>query len=216
MILLTCPNCQVRINAKDSLAGQTRACPRCGGELHIPVLTPAVSNAQAVQPEPQPDQRTDDILGHDIAQIEYPERLARHNRYLVLDHARLIAVWESDLQGWQLKTTAGYINLVRNMDKVPNQGRFTLVELKLIADGTTVRLHGLQCYALAERYALSSLEDGQDKILTKITGPGALDRQQKGLVRQYLRDRFMHQVWAEAREVLDFLGNADHHSSKVG
>ena len=41
-------------------------------------------------------------------------------------------------------------------------------------------------------------------------------REQKGMVQTYLRDQFMRDVWQNAHEVLEYLGNLDYHSPGVG
>ena len=60
------------------------------------------------------------------------------------------------------------------------------------------------------------LDQGDDRLSSKITGPGSLNRDQKNAVRQALKEQFMRPVWEEAAEVLEYLANADYHSPGVG
>lgn len=218
MIRVTCPNCQTKFNAKDKLAGQSRDCPRCGQTLHIPASPTPVANSAEETVTVDEAVAGQDV--HDVTQplppIKAPDRLSRQNRYLICSRTTLVAVWENETAGWQLKTNAGYIPAIRNADKLPAQGEFVLVELKMHSEGSTTRLAGIAAFALADRWALTVLEQGHDRILGKVVAVGCLNRDQKGLVRQYLRDRFMHQVWGESHEVLEYLDNADFHSSGVG
>ena len=78
-----------------------------------------------------------------------------------------------------------------------------------------LRLQGIRCYHLAERWALTTLEQDDHKILSRITGPGRLSKEQKAVVQRFLREQFMRSVWENAQQVLDFLTNTDYHSPGV-
>ena len=145
-----------------------------------------------------------------------PERLDRQHRYLICDKTHLAAMWENNGNGWMLKTSTGLIPARRNRDKLPQQGEFQLVELKIALTPEGKRLAGLACYQLASRWALTVLDQGDDLIMEKVTGPGCLNRDQKNAVRQVLKDHFMRPVWQDAAAVLEYLGNTDYHSPGVG
>ena len=210
MIRLVCPNCRSKLSAKDELLGQTRNCPKCG----TPVLIskPDPSSQAADEDEAVSTQPVYDLGQPGLPTLEVPKRLDRHNHYLICDRSKLVAAWRDDGQGWMLKTNAGLVSAVRNSDQLPNQGDFKLVEVRLARTDAGLRLAGITSYQLAQRWALTSLDKGDDQIVAKITAPGCLNRDQKNVVRQAIRDHFMREVWAEAEHVLEYLGNADYHS----
>ena len=78
------------------------------------------------------------------------------------------------------------------------------------------RLTGIASYRLVSRWALTTLADGDDPIVTKIAGLGCLSRDQKNAIRQVLREQFMRPIWEGATDVLEYLGNTDYHSPGVG
>ena len=207
MIRIECSRCGSKLNAKPELAGQTRKCPKCGGPVIIPEFL-------ADQPEPAAEQPPVDTPA--VGESEHPpERLERGHRYLVCDRTRLIAAWENNGQGWLLKTNTGMLPAARHQDKLPVEGDFRLVELKLESTPQGHRLIGLASFKLARRYALGNLARGEDAILKTVVGPAGLNREQKNVVRQALRDHFMATVWQNADNVLDFLKNTDFHTPGV-
>jgi hypothetical protein len=220
MIRVTCASCDVTLKAKDELAGQTRKCPKCGATVQIPEVAPDAEEAAAAAEaddwagldEVAPDQHVHAALDHLLPKVERPERLTRLNRYLICDKAHLFATWESNGQGWMLKTNAGFVKASRNADQLPSQGDYTLVEMVMGMTDDGLRLQGIHCYELAKRWALTTLEQDDHKILSRITGPGHLTKEQKSVVQKFLREQFMRDVWQDAREVLDYLANLDYHS----
>ena len=208
MICLVCPNCQSRLNAKDELLGQTRNCPKCGQ----PVLIAVPDASAELLDAPAPTEPVYDLGPPGLPQPDVPKRLERCNHYLVCDRSKLVATWKDDGQGWMLKTNAGLVSAVRNADQLPNQGDFKLVELRLDRTDAGIRLTGIRSYQLAQRWALTSLDKGDDKIVSKITGLGCLNRDQKHVVRQAIKDHLMRVVWAEAENVLEYLASTDYHS----
>ncbi len=143
-------------------------------------------------------------------------RLLRTNFYLICDASRVIATWENNGQGWRIRTEHGFASAARNPEKIPSQGDFKLVELRMEHSSGEMQLHGLRVYQLAKRWALNGLPRGDDTICKSITGPGSLLRPQKNAVRAYLQERFMREVWGNAADVLDYLSNDDYHSPGVG
>jgi len=216
-----CPGCNSKLNAKESLAGQTRDCPKCKTSVEIPHPPPLE------EPEPPEvhqfdgslDEATDsEIHGASDVKLpgfEAPDRLNRQHRYLILDKAAVVAAWKNDGNGWQLRTPSGMIKAGRNLDQLPARGSFVLVELMTDIEEDGMHLGGLYVYQLAKSYALTKLQRGDDEICKAITGPGSLNKQQKIAVRQSIRDQFMQNIWEEATEVLEFLGNTDYHSPGV-
>jgi hypothetical protein len=208
MIRVECPACGSKLNAKPELAGQTRKCPKCGGSVIIPHLPEETDTASAAVIESAPP---GDSLGE-----HPPERLNRLHPYLICDRTRLIGKWENNGQGWLLKTNTGMLPATRHQDKLPIEGDFRLIELKLEPTPAGHRLIGLASYKLARRYALANLARGEDAILKAVQGPAGLNREQKNVIRQVLREHFMASVWQGADNVLDFLKSADFHTPGVG
>jgi len=215
MICLVCPNCRSRLNAKDELLGQTRNCPKCGQPVLIaaPDDSAELLGGTGVTPlAPAPTEPVYDLGQPGLAQPDLPKRLERHNHYLICDRSKLVATWKDDGQGWLLRTNAGLVSAVRNADQLPNQGDFKLVELRLERSAAGIRLTGIRSYQLAQRWALTNLDKGDDKIVSRITGLGCLNRDQKNVVRQAIKDHLMREVWAEAASVLEYLASTDYHS----
>ncbi len=217
MIQITCPGCNSRLSAKDKLLGKKRKCPKCGTEVLISILqtanVPAGTEELSAAPEPVGrDARIHRPPEATFKQAELLERLDRQNHYLICDKAKLVATWRNNGNGWMLKTNFGLVNAVRNAEKLPAQGDFKLAELRLDMTDDGLRLHGVRSYQLAQRWALTSLDKGDDQIVAKITGLGFLNKEQKNAVRNAIKDQFMRRVWEEADDVLDYLGNTDYHS----
>jgi hypothetical protein len=221
MIRVICPTCQSRLNAKEALAGQTRNCPKCGTPVEIPIASQQPT--EAGQPE-APDTETltgeegsgsqlvHDLHEEGLPQVKTLERLVRSNCYLVCDRIRIFATWQDNGQGWMLKTKAGPLSAKRNADQIPAHGDFMIVELILKETEQGRKLVGISVYELPKRWALPALARGDEAILRKVIGPGRLTREQKLAVRKQIEGQFMPDVWADSREVLEYLSNTDFHS----
>lgn len=215
MIRVNCPNCGSRLQAQARLAGRQAKCPKCGAAVAIPAVA-----AQTAPPADGSAQSDSTTAGQHVAAGAdqelsapvLPARLDRQSFYLICDRTKLIATWEHDGQGWQINIGGNFASAARNTDHLPSQGDFKLVEIQLETTEQGRRLVGLRCYGLARHWALPALARGDDAILGKLTGPAGLAREQKDMVRQVLRERFMPEVWREAKKVLDYLGNTDYHS----
>ena len=229
MIRVTCPNCQSKLNAKDHLAGQTRKCPKCAKPLLIAESGGETTNTDATKAPVSPTTEGSQVSSQapqiktdpttpkvDLEHHERPQRLKPSNRYLICDKEKLIACWQNDSKGWMLKGPAGLLNAKRNRELLPNQGNFVLVELGLANTDNGLQLVGIMSYHLAASWALTKLATGDNEILTSITGPGTLNRQQKNTVRQIIISQLMHPVWKDAKEVLEFLSNVASHSPGIG
>ena len=211
MIRVVCPSCRAQIDAKDRLLGQTRNCPRCNASiLIVPAEEPTPSPDSAATVAVRPS--AEGISQPTIREAETPTRLVRLNRYLICDSSKVIAAWENNGQGWRLKTDHGFVSAARNRDKIPGEGDFRLVELKMGPVAEDLRLHGIRVYQLARRWALAGLARGDDPICKSITGLGSLVRAQKDSVRQHLGEQFMRTIWGDATAVLDYLAKDDYHS----
>ncbi len=216
MIRVICPNCRAKLNAKDELVGQKRNCPRCGYAM---IIEPAPEEEGRSSSSASASARTGgpgDTEAAAIGHVDAPTRLGRQNRYLVCDSTRVVAAWENNGQGWRLKTDHGFVSVARNPEKLPNEGDFKLVELRMAAVASDLRLRGIQVYQLGRRWALLALQRNDDDICKSIVGPGSLLRTQKDAVRQQLQEKMMRTVWGDAAEVLDYLANDDYHSPGAG
>lgn len=204
MIRTTCPGCDSKLTAKDKLAGQTRKCPKCGAAVLIP----------APDPEAEPDLKgfIEGAGPTTLLALDVGSRLERTSRYLICDGDKVVAAWQDDGQDWMLKTTAGFISARRNRDLLPHRGDFKLVELSMTTTDAGPRLSGITTYQLAQSWALTTLDKGDHRILSMVIGVGSLNKHQKNAIRQAIRDQLMHPVWAEAKNVLDYLANTDYHS----
>ena len=219
MIRVLCQACGSKLNAKEELAGQTRKCPKCGKPVLIAPPEPAgkPSADETIDlDEPSADQHVHGASDTKLDKIEVPERLDRTSHYLICDKSRVMAAWKSDGNGWMLQTTSGLLSAARNHDLLPTQGDFKLIQLKLGTTDEGHRLTGLLVYQLAQRWAMPKLKRGDNQILSAVTKAGALTRQQKDVVRQAIKDRFMYEVWKDADEVLEFLDNTNFHSPGTG
>ncbi len=229
MIRFLCPGCRSRIQAKDELAGQVRRCPKCQVAFRIPKpelptedyleaewvegAAPAETARGAAAAETT---RIVPAAEEGIRTVDVPDKLVRTNVYLICDKATIYGVWENNGRGWQVKGSMGFISARQNSDELPLEGDFQLVELKMRPVPGGIRLVGLMSYQLAPRYALLALARGDEDILTKVVGPGRLTREQKSAIKLFILNKFMHPVWQDAREVLEFLNSPDYLTPGVG
>lgn len=218
MIRVQCAHCGSKLNAKPELAGQTRKCPKCGQPVLIaePEPQPEAETTPQFEEVPEVVASTGALAAKETAAEHVPERLNRQHRYLICDRTRLIAMWENNGQGWVVKTNSGMAPASRNQDKLPVEGDFRLVELKLEPTPAGHRLRGLICYQLTHRWALRNLARGDDAILKAVEGLHGLGREQKNVVRRALHEQFMGPVWQNAHKVLAFLKSTDYHTAAVG
>lgn len=244
LIRVQCAHCGVKINAKPELAGQTRKCPKCGEPLVIPRLAEGGSAHPSVVPGSAPATGAEaptavppdegstpaspptgpsapgmpaaDAGPAETSPPPLPRRLNRQHRYLIIDKSRVIAHWEANGQGWMVKTGSGFVGAARAREQLAVHGEFRLIELKIVPGEPSRRLAGLASYKLVTRWPLANLDKGDDKICEAIAGRSPLTRDQKNVVRQGLRDYLSRPIWADAQQVLDYLGNADFHSTGVG
>ena len=222
MIQITCPNCQSKLNAKEKLIGQTRNCPKCKHPVLIqaPTQSPTDSTSEVAKPAetetpeiPITPRNEGEGLAKVTAIADPVTELKSPNKYVVCDRQRIIAVWEGD--GWQLKTPAGLISAKRNTEQIPSQGAFRLVELRVTRTTDAMYLTGIVTHELTPRWALPAIARGDNQILEKIEGPSGLTRDQKQMVRRYLQETFMPDVWRHSDTIGEYLASADQHTQGV-
>ncbi|MDR1142436.1 MAG: hypothetical protein LBL62_12140, partial [Planctomycetaceae bacterium] len=130
-----------------------------------------------------------------------PEQLEFRNRYLIVGSDRIIATWETG-KGWQVNVGNGFASAKRNFSAIPDQGNFALIELVIDSAGIPASLN---VFNISVRGALTSLFRDEGEILHKVDSIGKLTKNQKNLLLNHLRQNFMYEVFAEAREVVTFL-----------
>ncbi|MBN2024711.1 MAG: hypothetical protein JW809_18175 [Pirellulales bacterium] len=216
MIQVACTHCGVRLNAKEELAGKTRKCPKCGGLVAIPQPT-AASDEPTVPLDAGAETPTPIIHGG-AAEAMLPAapllpRLVRQNRYLICDKTSVVATWDNDGRGWMIRVASGFSPARRNRDVLPAFGQFVLVALEMATTAAGLRLEAVESYRLASRLALPKLAQGDDAIVEAVVERIGLTRAQKNATRVMLGELLMRDVWGDSADVLDFLANADYHSS---
>lgn len=161
-----CKSCGSKLNAKTSLIGQTRNCPKCKTPILIQreetpikqleqkesiereksIMPPMsvtgapIGSTSIILNEPSISERViGPILGGGAEPIEnLPERLQYRNRYVILNSDRIVAVWESG-KGWQVNVGGGFAPAKNNTGAIPDQGTFDLVEIVVDAvDGESM------------------------------------------------------------------------------
>ena len=148
MIRVTCPHCGSKLNAREELAGQTRKCPKCAQPVRV-VADPAPAASDVILVAPADDAAPEPATEEGLPLPDLPTHLNRESHYLICDRTHLVATWQNDGRGWMLKTNAGLIPAKRNREKLPTQGDFKLVELKLSMTSEGRRLTGLTSYQVA-------------------------------------------------------------------
>jgi hypothetical protein len=211
MIRVVCPSCGTKLNAKDKLAGHTKSCPKCGQPIYI--LVPEGVEVQPSIPVDEPDPAQFGLIGNKQRLHSHVlERLDRHSRYWICDSTHVVATWTNDGKGWLLKTNAGMVSAARNREKVPCEGNFALIELKMGTTEEGLKLKGITAFKIPQRWAVPAIAEGDDAICAKITGYGTLSKDQKAVIRLAMREYFMYEVWEGATKVLEFLNNTDFHT----
>lgn len=212
VVRVTCQNCHSRINAKDELLGQTRRCPKC----QTPILIepdPALKSAVIVSETPALEGA---VQGETIGErLQFPEKLEFTYRYYVLNQDRVLAMWETP-NGWLFNVGTGFSPAKRNLQAIPDQGTFALVELIIDQTDEGQRLKGLKVYQVAGRGALLAITRDENEILTKIKCPEPLSRVQKSALLTQIRKQFMFEFLSQAQAVLDYLSNDDFVSTHIG
>lgn len=222
-IVVFCPKCGSKLNAKDELLGQTRNCPKCDQPI---LIAPE-------PPKPPVEEITDDMLIPEFdptagitqpviagpslggAAVRKPAKIDFNNRYYVLSYDRIIAMLEPG-KGWMLNVGSGFASAKKNTAAIPDQGTYAFVELLI---GPTAQGNGplgFEIYRIIARGALTSLYRDEAEILNKIEGPGGLTKAQKTLLLGYLQRHFMQSFFEPAPFLMDYLTNEDTTSSRIG
>ena len=184
-----CPSCNSKLNAKVSLIGQTRPCPKC----KTPVLIQKWYDLDAPVVESHAPAAGDavSIRAH---QLEF------QNKYFVLGLDRVVAVWESS-KGWHVNVGSGFALARNNLAAIPDQGVYAFVEM-VMESGMPQKL---QISKISSRGALTVLYRDANAILGKLEEPIDLTVAQKDVLLRHLRQMFMSTVLDGASEVIGYL-----------
>ena len=185
---IVCPSCNSKLNAKVSLEGQTRNCPKCKTSIliqqHFDLDDPAV-------PLPEQVPSTDPVQ---TQQLEF------QNRYLILGLDRVVAEWEGG-KGWYVNVGSGFASARTNLTAIPDQGVFAFVEM-VMESGIPQKL---VISKISSRGALLSLYRDANAILGKLEEPVDLSVSQKDVFLRHLRQMFMSSVLDSADDVVSYL-----------
>jgi hypothetical protein len=137
-----------------------------------------------------------------IAPEDVPEQLAVRNHYMVCDHKDVVARFEHDDRGWMVKLKDGFVRAKLVAGKIPQFGKFVLVEVGVKQTDDGLHLDFVRPFRLADQYALNKLAKGDDMILSAITGRSDLNTAQKSHVRDLVNKHFLPHVAAEVDQFM--------------
>jgi len=180
-----CPSCNSKLNAKVSLEGQTRNCPKC--------KTPVLIQRYYELDDPATES-PETVSSVRIPQLEF------HNRYFILGLDRIVAVWEGS-KGWHVNVGTGFAPARSNMGAIPDQGVFAFVEM-LMEAGIPQKLI---ISKISTRGALTVLFRDAHAILGKLEEHVDLTVAQKDVFLRHLRQMFMSSVLDSADDVIAYL-----------
>ncbi len=207
-IVVFCPHCGSKLNAKEELIGQTRSCPKCREAV---LIQPAAPEPAVPEPAPPTDEgvspmSTENMLG--TIEGTRPVRLAFSHRYFILNPDRLIAFWESG-KGWQLNVGNGFAPAKKNAAAIPDQGTFLLVELLIGDTPQGIGPTGMRFFRIIKRGALTALYRDESEILKMIEAPGTMTKAQKAVLLSHFQRSFMQTYFDGAPAIFRFLTDDD-------
>ena len=184
-----CPSCNSKLNAKTSLEGQTRNCPKC----KTPILIQRYFELDA------PESALPESAAVDVDYVQ-TQQLEFHNHYFILGLDRIVAVWEGS-KGWNVNVGAGFSPARSNMSAIPDQGTFAFVAM-IMDSGVP---HKLEISKISSRGALIALYRDAHAILGKLEEPVDLTVAQKDVLLRHLHQMFMSSVLENADDVIAYL-----------
>ena len=187
---IVCKSCNSKLNAKVSLIGQTRNCPKC--------KTPVLIQQHALNEIPSPEIPGSEFISNPDS-VKVPQ-LEFQNRYFIIGLDRVVAVWEGS-KGWHVNVGSGFAPARSNMEAVPDQGTFAFVEM-VMEDGVP---KNLIISKISSRGALMVLFRDTHAILGKLEEPVELSDVQKDVFLRHLRQVFMATVLVEAEGIIEYL-----------
>ena len=148
------------------------------------------------------EESSDRTFDDSISPEEVPDHLGSLNHYMVCDHKDVVARFEHDDRGWMVKLKDGFVRAKLVSGKIPQFGKFVLVEVGVKQADDGLHLDFVHPFRLADQYALTKLAKGDDAILTGITGRAELNTAQKGHVRELVKKHFLPHVAAEVDQFM--------------
>lgn len=162
-----------------------------------PVAQPAEQQGLAKRPS------ASGILQHgDRTDVHVPNHLDLLSHYLICNYKDIIARWQSDGRGWQVRVKDGFARAVTVASHIPEVGKFVLIEIGVERREDGLHLRNITPFRLQEHHALTKLVRGDDHILTTVTGVSELNPRQRAHVRQLVHQKFLPHIWPELEELL--------------
>jgi len=189
-----CPSCNSKLNAKTSLEGQTRNCPKCKTSILIQRYFELDAPESALPKSVLPESAAVDADYVQTQQLEF------HNHYFILGLDRIVAVWEGS-KGWNVNVGAGFSPARSNMSAIPDQGTFAFVAM-IMDSGVPQKL---EISKISSRGALIALYRDAHAILGKLEEPVDLTVAQKDVLLRHLHQMFMSSVLENADDVIAYL-----------
>jgi hypothetical protein len=180
---ILCQSCGSKLNAKVSLIGQTRNCPKCKASVLIQREEPVIVPPLGVAPPEEQSLR--------------PSALDFQNRYFIVGHDRIVATWKGG-EGWQVNVGTGFVAVRKNYSAIPDLGTFAFVELVMDAGMPA----SLNISKISTRGALTVIYRNENEILSKVEGACELTILQKDILLRHLRSIFMTDVLDQAQGVI--------------
>jgi hypothetical protein len=138
----------------------------------------------------------------DGSDVHVPRHLDVMSHYVIVGHKDLIARWQSDGRGWQVRLKDGFARATTCASNIPEVGKFLMIEIGVERRDDGIHLRNITPYRLQERHALTKLVQGDDHILTAIVGIGQLNQQQRTHVRVIVHQKFLPHIWPELDELM--------------
>ncbi|MCR5359726.1 MAG: hypothetical protein K6E55_07580 [Thermoguttaceae bacterium] len=205
VIKLVCPGCGRGMSAPDAYLGKRGRCPNCGTVVTIQHAPPAPPSTPIIV----------DDLPSLIHTEGVPRRISLMNIYAIMNNDQLVAFWKQG-EGWQYRTSHGYVSVRSAESLVPEQGDFVLAEgnVKEFEEGH--RLVGAQFFKISGGGGLKPLLRSDSEIFEKIVGRVPLGFAQKREFLRFIREHHFQAFTERAADVIEYLTNEDFHTTQVG
>ena len=193
---IRCPFCNSKLNAKVSLIGQTRNCPKCKTPVVIQQVVETPTERFDLDAPVTP---ASELTSVNAESVRTPQ-LDFQNRYFILGLDRVIATWEGS-KGWLVNVGSGFAPVRTNVAAIPDQGIFAFVEM-IMQTGIPQQL---RISKISSRGALTVIFRDANAILGKLEEFVDLTITQKDVLLRHLRQVFMSSVLDEAVYVVAYL-----------
>ncbi len=206
VIKLVCPGCGSGMSAPDAYLGKRGKCPKCGTVITI----------EPPRETPRPSTR---IIVDDLPTLIHtegvPRRISFSNIYAIMNNDQLLAFWKQG-EGWQYRTSHGYVPVRSAESLVAEQGDFVLAEGNVKETEEGHRLVGAQFFKISGGGGLKPLLRSESEIFEKIVGRVPLGLTQKRQFLRYIREHYFQAFTEKAGDVIEYLTNEDFHTTQIG